>query len=104
MFGTKTKILAGLAGIALVSGVGIVAASAATGTPKTCVRATTGHLYQKAKCYKGDTGPAGAQGPAGDAAGIVRKCANVTVNATYQNRPDAQRQVTLEGLPPYVAS
>lgn len=73
---TTTRVLAGLAGIALVSGVGIVAASAATSGPtvvsKLCKHGTTS-VYSKSACRTGDTpitlkglvGDAGAIGPQG---------------------------------------
>jgi hypothetical protein len=53
---------------------------------------------------QGLVGPAGPAGAKGDDAGIVRKCANVTVDATYEELPDVQRRVTIGGLPGYVAS
>lgn len=48
---------------------------------------------------KGDIGPAG---PAGE--GLVRKCLNVTVNADFQALTEAERTVTITGLPAYQSS
>jgi hypothetical protein len=129
----RTKIFVAAMSTALVISGGVAYAAVAASSPtgptavsKLCKKGTTS-VYSKASCRtgdqaitlkglvgpageagpaglpgaKGDTGPAG---PAGEAAGLVRKCSNVVVNATYQARTNAQRQVTLEGLPPYVAS
>lgn len=49
----------------------------------------------------GDIGPAGPAGPAGESAGLVKRCATVTLNSTVQSRPASQRVVTIDGLPPY---
>jgi hypothetical protein len=50
---------------------------------------------------KGDQGTQGIPGLPGEAAGWGSKCVSTVVNATFQGRPAAQRQVDIKGLPPY---
>jgi hypothetical protein len=125
----KRALVGGLVAIGLVVGGAIVADAVVAPTPvaKLCKDNKTKIVYQRGTCKAGETaitlksvvgpvgpagpvgpqglvGPAGPAGPAGakgDDAGIVKKCVSVALNATYQSRPDTQRQVTIEGLPPY---
>jgi hypothetical protein len=49
----------------------------------------------------GPTGEKGEKGEPGDSAGIVRKCATVTVDSDYVAGTDAERTIKVAGLPPY---